>query len=489
MKLAIVMGLIGSVVQVSLAFAADFPARHAEVCVSRQIGGRTVSVVSKEKLAKFLVSTDSEASKLYITVETGPAPRWRAIFRDTEFCATDPACLAPSASAPKPDPADTSKINRKPPLGVKPAPGEIALDNLAARQTLQTLRETLGESIQHATEQQPKRYSTADTMMGQSYFDSMDDKVKPIFCVGKDLEPPPDPVVIASPFKDSLRLRANSDDLRVKASDKNRFKSLNPATINYTADNVAGTRVAKGNAALGYAFQLPFNDYKPPGFSFFDGEMIPYISAQQKLTKKNGELATHADADNVAVGTLFKLDTQLDSFNGLVNTFSAQPQYLWNTKDKSEIASFRFIYQPLFIRTGQTKINAPNALAEYFGGALGASTLTLVFDLRNDVGEYTKRAADPVAALAQDSFNRAGSNFGFALSTDPNKAHAVLRVTETLLYGFKGSVRWLDYFDSSLTFYLDSTSNFGFSLSYTKGADENTAERAQTYMVGFAAKF
>jgi hypothetical protein len=325
-------------------------------------------------------------------------------------------------------------------------------------------------------------------MMGGSYFDSTDDTVKPIFCVGKDLEPPPDPVVIATPFKDRLRLRANSDDLRIKSSSKT-FGNLNPATINYTVDNVAGTRVVKGNAALGYAFQLPFNDYIPQGFSFFDGELIPYISAQQKLTKKNGELATHADADNVAVGMLLKLDTQLDAIPGLVNTFSAQPQYLWNTKDKSEIASFRFIYQPFFVRTGETKINIPNGLAQYFGGALGASTLTLIFDLRNDVGEYTKRAADPVAALAQDSFNRAGSNFGFALSTDPSKAHVVLRVTETLLYGFKGSVRWLDYFDSSLTFYLDSTSNFGFSLSYTKGADENTAERAQTYMVGFAAKF
>jgi hypothetical protein len=307
-----------------------------------------------------------------------------------------------------------------------------------------------------------------------------------IQCIVKDSPKPPDPVVIASPAPDRLRLRATSDDLRIKSSSE-AFDGLNPATISYTTDNVAGTRVAKAQAALGYAFQLPFDGQTPKGFGIFDGELIPYISVQQNLTKKNGELATHGDADNVAVGTLFKLETAPDAIPGLINMFSAQPQYLWNTKDKSEIASFRFVYQPFFVRSGETRLNIPNALPSF--GGFGANWLTLIFDLRNDVGEYTKRAADPVAALAQDSFIRAGSNFGFALSTDASKAHVVLRVTETLLYGFKGSVRWLDYFDSSLTFYLDSTNNFGLSLSYTKGADEYTAERAQTYKAGFAAKF
>jgi hypothetical protein len=126
MKPVIVLGLIGSMVQVSLAFAADFPDRHAEICVSRQIGGRTVSVVSKEKLATFLLKTDPAATSLYAFVKTiNPAfaPAWRAIFRDTEFCATSPACLAPAAKKPDLDPSDTSKItsNLRPALSLRPA--------------------------------------------------------------------------------------------------------------------------------------------------------------------------------------------------------------------------------------------------------------------------------------------------------------------------------------------------------------------------------
>jgi hypothetical protein len=285
---------------------------------------------------------------------------------------------------------------------------------------------------------------------------------------------------------DKLRLRANSDDLLISSS-KDAFNDLKPATINYTTDSVEGTRIAKLQAALGYAIPLPFNGNTPKAFSDFDGELVPYISTNQTITKHNGLLATQADTNNVAVGAQLNLQTQFEAVPGLVNVFSAKPQYLWNTKDKSEIASFKFVYQPWTVQG--LRINTPNPLGNLFGGVLGDSWFTLVFDVRNDVGEYTKRTMDPVAALAQDSFNRTGSKFGFSYSTDPNGPHAVLKVTETLLYGFKGSVRWLDYFDSSLTFYFDKTSNFGFTLSYTKGTNEDTAERAQTYMAGLSAKF
>ena len=65
----------------------------------------------------------------------------------------------------------------------------------------------------------------------------------------------------------------------------------------------------------------------------------------------------------------------------------------------------------------------------------------------------------------------------------------MLTVTETLLYGFTGSVKHIDLFDSSLSFYFDSTSNYAFTLSYSKGQNEHTAENAQTFKAGLSAKF
>ena len=94
-----------------------------------------------------------------------------------------------------------------------------------------------------------------------------------------------------------------------------------------------------------------------------------------------------------------------------------------------------------------------------------------------------------MAARTQTSFDRAGSKFGFALSTNDKGPHLVLNVTDTLLYGYVGNIKRLDYLDSSLTYYFDSTSNFGFTLSYTKGTSEDTLQRAQIYMAGLAAKF
>jgi hypothetical protein len=64
-----------------------------------------------------------------------------------------------------------------------------------------------------------------------------------------------------------------------------------------------------------------------------------------------------------------------------------------------------------------------------------------------------------------------------------------LSATQTLLYGFSGDIRYLSLFEAMVHFYLDSTNNFAFTVGYTKGRDEDTAEKAQTFTAGFSAKF
>jgi hypothetical protein len=463
MRVGFVIVLTASILRVSSALAVDFPDHHADICVERTISGKNVSIVSKEKLAKFLLKSDDAGSNLYIDVDTVNskyAPKWRAIFVDTDFCATAPGCLA--------QPADDSAKGANP----------TAKDNSAALKTLKHLRSIFVESIQNAT-RNSGLYSTQDPEIGKRYLLG-DDTENPIYCVGADPAPPPKPLVFKMPS--GLRLRANSDDLNIDAS-KPAFKTVKPATINYMADGVQGTRVTKLQAALGYAIPLPFGDQAPRGFSEFDGEFVPFISTNEGITKSNGKLATLADTNSVAVGSLFNLSTMLDAVPGLVNVISAKPQYIWNTKDKSEIASLAFVYQPFSV-TG-LRVNVPSQIGTF----AGASWLTLLFDVRSDVGDYTRNGVIPTLARAHTSFDRAGSRFGFALSTDDHGPHVVLNVTETLLYGFVGSIRRLDYLDSSLTFYFDSTSNFGFTLSYTKGTNEDTLQRAQIYMAGLSAKF
>lgn len=58
-----------------------------------------------------------------------------------------------------------------------------------------------------------------------------------------------------------------------------------------------------------------------------------------------------------------------------------------------------------------------------------------------------------------------------------------------MLYGLSGSYRRLDLFDSTLSYYFDSTSNVAFTVSYSKGRNLDTAEKVQTFTTGLSAKF
>jgi hypothetical protein len=85
----VVIVLVISLSDISVALA-DFPS-HADICVDARIKGKTVSVVSKERLAKGFLNQSPDRSKLYINasdVASKPeyAPQWRRIFTDPEFC-------------------------------------------------------------------------------------------------------------------------------------------------------------------------------------------------------------------------------------------------------------------------------------------------------------------------------------------------------------------------------------------------------------------
>jgi hypothetical protein len=237
-------------------------------------------------------------------------------------------------------------------------------------------------------------------------------------------------------------------------------------------------------AALGYAFDLRTvlpansNDY-----SYFNGELVPYIAATESISKVAGKAATFANSNNVAVGALLNTQMTLDQTPGVNHVLSANPQYLWNTKDKSEIASLRAVYEP-WIYSTPIPINAP-----FERTLVGETWWRVLFDLRTDIGEYTKIGIDPKTASTHTAFARSGSRFGLAIGTVADGPHVVLNVTETMLYGFMGSVRQLSYFDSSLSYYFDSTDRFAFTVKYTKGQNEDTTEWAQTATVGFSAKF
>jgi hypothetical protein len=457
MKRLFLLVLISLAASIHPASAQMLP-RHSDICVG--------AIVSKEKLAKAFVRIDPAWYDLYVKSLESVSSRttvWRAIFTDNRFCKNNPACLAPD-----PDAKPSANPNAPP-----------KLNTVAADKTLGELR--LAFWIALTDETRPgKSYAIASVPPEASYFLGADTQ-NAIRCLSNEIPVAAKPPRIEVPSQ--LRLRANSDDLKIPADDE-AFKGVTPATLSYTRDG-AGTKTNTTNmqAALGYAINLREVFKDSPSFSYLDGELVPYLSAVQSVSKVAGMPATYAETNNVAVGALYNTRLTLDQMPGVAHVIAAKPQYLWNTKDKSEIFSLRASYEP-WTQSNLLPINTPFQRA-----FSGDAWWQILFDLRTDVGEYTKVGIDPTTMLTHDSFVRSGARFGFSVATASDGPHLVLNVTETMMYGFKGSVRRLSFFDSSLSLYFDSTDRFAVTLKYTKGQDVDTTEWNQKAVVGLSAKF
>jgi hypothetical protein len=436
---------------------------HQQICVPSVINGKNVSIVSKEKLAKAILIQNADAQALYINADaqasnTKYQPQWRRIFTDPDFCGNNPGCLSKN-----------------------PKTGKI--DDSAAQMTLGQLRFALPNFIQTQTTN-GTYYSTARPTIGTDYLFG-DDKVNPIYCVGSELPP----VAKAAPGISGgpIRLRLSSDDLNIDASQKDAFKGLKPATASVTRDGVANKTSYAAQASLGYAIPLDFA--APQSAQYFSAEVVPYLSTMQSSSKVDGKAATYGDTNNLAIGALFDANVTFVGTSSVNNVFMAKPQYLWNTRDQSEIASVKFIWQPwtqnLVGSVPLPTINTPFPL----GSAIDGYYAQILFDLRFDSGTYTNRGIIPATIGQHTSFDRGGSMFGFAVSTPALGPYVTLNVTETLLEGFAGQVPYISLFQAAVTYNFDSTGNIGLTFQYKNGRDEDTAEYAQTYTLGLAAKF
>jgi hypothetical protein len=443
-----------AVVQNSYALAQN----HQQICVPSIVNGKNVSIVSKDKLARAILNQNPDAQALYINAEVPAANPWRRAFTDSNFCSDNPGCLNKNEKTGK-------------------------LDGSAAQKTLAQIRFALANFIQTQTTDGAS-YSTANPNIGIDYLVG-DDKVHPIFCVGPELPPVAKalPGISGGPF----RLRLSPDDLNIDASQKDAFKGLKPATASFTRDGVAKKTSISAQAALGYAIPLDFA--APASAEYFSAEVVPYLAALQSYSKVDGKAATYGDTNNWAIGALFDTNVTFVGTASVNNIFMAKPQYLWNTKDRSEIASLKFIWQPwtqnLVGSAPSPTINTPFPI----GSAIDGYYAQLLFDLRLDSGAYTNKGNDPMISPEHNSFVRGGSMFGFAVSTPALGPYVTVNVTETLLDGFAGQVRYISLFQAALSYYFDSTGNIGVTARYTNGRDEDTTEYAQTYTIGLAAKF
>ncbi|MDO8876101.1 MAG: hypothetical protein Q8M24_20820 [Pseudolabrys sp.] len=304
------------------------------------------------------------------------------------------------------------------------------------------------------------------------YFASAPDGNNAIRCTRKaDLIEPPD----NSKDVSKLRIRGASDDLAADRNNKDAFKAASSAKISYHDDRSDGKKLStKVKAVVGYAFEADTDTMLR--------QIIPYLSVNQTITDANG-MRRLDDGNYVAGGVMFdwiKTDSET-----LSHRISTTPQFLYNTKDRSQIASGRIIYQPYLSLTdaqGQHVFNVNTATRMLAPNSM----LQLLFDLRSDNGYYVRKG-DIEDPAQHTSFFRVGSQFGFAWTFFDYSL--TLRATQTLMYGYIGDKRKLDFFDASLSYSFDPHDYVSLTLGYTKGRDLYTTEPTQSWTVGLTAKY
>jgi hypothetical protein len=305
------------------------------------------------------------------------------------------------------------------------------------------------------------------------YKDLTNDATNGIACTKTDKAPPtPTAQKDSSPLA-NFRVRGKSDDLYIDRS-LPLFKATTPAALNWNGTDKDNYNI-KANAALGYTFDVGN-----------DGQLIPYVSANQSLGDTAKKPRTIDPNNNVAVGFLATRFAGNLFDKNIQDVFTAKPEYLFNTADRSEITRLRLIYAP-WTDFPNVPINANTfQMLPFLPGPVWAS---LLFDLRNDAGTYTKRADTAAIAATDKTFDRAGTRVGLSFTTDPNFPSLTLTVIENYLYGFAGFYRNVNSFQTILTYNLESNNYFGISASYQNGRDEDTGVASHTYTIGLTVRY
>jgi len=308
----------------------------------------------------------------------------------------------------------------------------------------------------------------------QSYFATSADDPE-FLCLAPPRGPKDPAVAGGSEDKSPWRVRGGADDLNIDRSVP-QFKAASQATLTFSGDHsTVQTQNAKIKGAVGYAIE-------PDAFT----SIVPYVSFYQSVTDVKGKAQSIDPSSNVAGGVLFSKTFDGDVF---IPTLAIKPQYMANTEDNSKIESLRVLFTPTTdfdVRNGGINLNNFRQTS-----AVPFTSYTqLQFDIRSDIGRYTDRGNDPVQRLLNNDYGRVGSRFGVVFMTDPTAPSFTLNVAETLMYGWQGSVRNLDLFETSLTYNPDPKTNYiGLTASYRKGRDEDTALRVQTWLIGLSGKY
>lgn len=269
-------------------------------------------------------------------------------------------------------------------------------------------------------------------------------------------------------LKFPLRIRGAADGIYFARTDA-QFKSQEKATISFSHNYVKSQQSEKFSVVAGYPVQLVDTGLQT-------AEIAPYAGISRDITKTDGE-------DPKVSANLWRIGAALDlsiTSNHLTHWLVARPEYLFNDKEKSEVAAINFTYMPV--------INGVlNDYRYVIPGNNHFMSLQPILDLRLNGGTFTRLGSRSEAE--SHDYIRAGGQAGIAFSSDVIPFPADLTVTQTYLPALSAHSRDLHYFKAVLSLGVDKDRVFGVDISYVDGRREDLLDSERAWTISFGLKY
>lgn len=264
-----------------------------------------------------------------------------------------------------------------------------------------------------------------------------------------------------------LRLRGSTDGLQFDRYLDTAFAGVDKASFSLKWDDEAGKDTAKAVFVLGYNF-------KPNPGSF---EFVPYVGFSTDTSKKKAAPKDVAER-SLRAGILFDIRRH---GQGITHLFLLRPEYAWNRKEKSELVTGAFTYQPVINGKLNDAINIVTTQNQSLFSIIPRGDLRLVG------GHFTK-VGDRAADNSHD-FVRLGGQLGVTLVSDLKWLPVEISIADTYLWALTGEPGHLSYLKGVFSIYFDEKKYFGVDLGYARGRRDDLLKRESNWTAGFAAKF
>ncbi len=410
---------------------------QARICDQPDAQG--VRAVNKERLATFLLDELKVSRAIEDWAASNRAgfetftPRQRVIL-DPNLCQRAGACPNPAA--------DAAKLNQ-------------------ARTVLRTLLGGQPDAYQNVT----------GTVSPRAFFEEPGAR---LICRSSETNPVVEAEgAIAEKFevKIPIRIRGNADGLHF-ARNQSAFKAQEKAVISFGEDEIKKKTSVKFVGVAGWPIRLLGGTHD----RYRTAELVPYIGINKDTSKTEGS-AKSVTTDNWRLGAVLDYTT---SASGMTHFLIARPEYIFNRKEKSEVASLNLTYFPV--------VNGYlNSYRYLVPGRDDLLSFRPILDVRFNNGTYTDRGLR--GPSDSRDFSRIGGRIGVTLSSDIVALPADLTVTQIYLHGLAGEPDELSQFRAVFSLSLTADRLFGLDVSYVDGRREDLADKEEAWTIGLGLKF